>query len=461
MYIRYIFIFIILILSFSCLHQEVYYYGPQTMLPGTTKDMSTAGFWISRHPAPDILILSKDDITSFNNDVRENNDYVRQITELDTAAGDDVKKHVQLIHNYITGMKLYFTNNKRVPKTYYDDLMEQINSGAVPEEITVEFGIINHSTTQKLIPVNEQLIDVPGELFFDITRISTLDTGTPVAIIHESRDKQWVLTHGPISSGWVEKKDISPCSREELKTYTENESFVIVTDVKCEIFLDDTLTGYYDYCRMGNKLPYAHMDENVVEILIPRINDGDNSFQTITAYVKRDKISVGYLDYTPRTIIEQAVKYLNTPYGWGGMFGEQDCSKYIWSVFATTGLILPRNSARQTLAGVNLAKFTSDTANEEKLSIINDQAMPGITLFSFPGHIMLYIGHYNDTPYVIHDVWGYRNKIKGIERLIAINKVAISDLSPGENSKKGSFLSRLRYLNYILPPFEDSTDDSE
>ncbi len=38
---------------------------------------------------------------------------------------------------------------------------------------------------------------------------------------------------------------------------------------------------------------------------------------------------------------------LNQPYGWGDMYGEQDCSRFLQMVFATVGIMLPRDSKDQ------------------------------------------------------------------------------------------------------------------
>ncbi len=47
-----------LILSFTgCATVETLYYSVPGMLPGTTRDMKTAGYWIERHPFPDQIIM--------------------------------------------------------------------------------------------------------------------------------------------------------------------------------------------------------------------------------------------------------------------------------------------------------------------------------------------------------------------------------------------------------------------
>ena len=81
--------------------------------------------------------------------------------------------------------------------------------------------------------------------------------------------------------------------------------------------------------------------------------------------------------------------------------------------------------------------------------MLQNQAVGGATILYFRGHVMLFLGLVNNTPYVIHDIWGYSEKIGTPEDVRVINRIAVSDLSLGEGSKKGSLLKRLRIVRTI------------
>ena len=117
-------------------------------------------------------------------------------------------------------------------------------------------------------------------------------------------------------------------------------------------------------------------------------------------------------------MIDQAFKLINTPYGWGGMFGEQDCSKFLYEIYACAGIYLPRNSTIQSKIGNVILdlKNSDEFTEEEKLNFIKDNCIPGITLFRLRGHIMLYLGNNNEKPYVIHSIWAYREKLPAQDR---------------------------------------------
>ncbi|MBN2398363.1 MAG: hypothetical protein JXI32_08275, partial [Deltaproteobacteria bacterium] len=54
-------------------------------------------------------------------------------------------------------------------------------------------------------------------------------------------------------------------------------------------------------------------------------------------------------------------------------------------------------------------------------------------------------------PYAIHSTWGYREPAWWRDRVRVINRVAVTSLSLGEGSHKGSYLDRLRSIRVIVP----------
>ena len=76
---------------------------------------------------------------------------------------------------------------------------------------------------------------------------------------------------------------------------------------------------------------------------------------------------------------------------------------------------------------------------------------PAISLLYLPGHIMLYIGTENNTPYIIHAIWGTEHFISKKESVVSfINKVVVSNLSIGEGTSKGSLLQRIKKVNTLI-----------
>jgi hypothetical protein len=150
-------------------------------------------------------------------------------------------------------------------------------------------------------------------------------------------------------------------------------------------------------------------------------------------------------------MIDQAFKMLNSPYGWGDMYGEQDCSRFIQEVFSTVGLVMPRNSSQQAQVGILVADLSDQENLDVKTAALEQHAVPGITTLYMKGHIMLYLGMVEGQPFAIHASWGYRDGCPGAissqkcrpEIFHVMNRVVVSDLSLGQGSWKRSLLERL------------------
>lgn len=423
------------------------YFAPPGTLPHTDRSMKTAGFWISRHPSPDKIILSPQEIVAFNQNVQNRLGLTKNLAKWPVLlSGKDIKP---LIKANILEMKeggYLLENGRPADEDFFAGIIKNINLDAMPETITRQFGIVAHYADQRFLPTKESLYEKPDDPDFDYLQNSTLDVGVPVVVVHKSTDQQWYYAESSASAGWVEADKITLVDEDQAMEFMDPKSFIVVTDPKADIFADEEMTRYYDYVLMGVRLPLVRATKSVYEVQLPLRGTG-GKWQK--GYVPVDQAHEGYLAYTPRVVLTQAFKLLNTPYGWGGMYGEQDCSRFVQEVFAVVGIELPRDSKNQAKAGLTPASFAAETTDEGKLSAISKNAVGGITLLNLKGHIMLFVGDYESRLYGIHAIWAYRLPGKGQDSVYVLNRVALSDLSLGEGSKRGSLLKRLQSVSLI------------
>jgi hypothetical protein len=204
---------------------------------------------------------------------------------------------------------------------------------------------------------------------------------------------------------------------------------------------------------MGARFPVLGWRDGVAEIWLP-VKQADGTAALISGFIHGTQVHEGYLDYTPRTVLTQAFKMLHQPYGWGGMYGEQDCSRFLQEIFAPVGIYMPRNSGQQIQTGVDLARGSSFETAQEKLTVLQTKAIGGATLLGMRGHIMLYVGEVDGRPYAIHAVWAYRQPVGAKDDIYVLNRVTLSDLMLGEGSRKGSLLDRLNAIRFLGPHHE-------
>jgi len=178
-----------------------------------------------------------------------------------------------------------------------------------------------------------------------------------------------------------------------------------------------------------------------VTVNVP-VMGADGTLTIQEAYMNAEDVNTGFLPFTARNIYKQALMMLNQPYGWGDMYGEQDCSRFLQMVFATMGIVLPRDSKTQAQVSNSTVDFDGKIKDAVKTAAIA-KAPAATTLLVMKGHIMLYLGTVNGKPYAIHDTTGYKQKVGQKEIPYDIDRVIISDLSLGQGSQKGSLLRRL------------------
>jgi hypothetical protein len=360
-----------------------------------------ADFWIDRIDDPDRTILDPIQIQRFNHQTARLKQLIYPPEAFKTTysglwIGDKVARQFA----FLASKAFYYENGEAFGNRALTNLWHQCNFDAVPEQVTARYGLVVHYAHQRLAPSSNTLLKTPDQRYFDRNQNAALDIGTPLAILHQSADKKWYFTLSPSSYGWVAAEEIALTTRKRMLDFCRSHNFLVTTQPKNALFV----AGHYrDFVRMGVRLPYFGKMGGVMRTALPeRARDG--SLKLTAATIRTDNAHLGYLPYTPRTILTQAFAFLNAPYGWGGMFGEQDCSKFVQEIYAVTGILLPRNSADQEKAGKPLITFTGDTRT--RVEELIHKGKPGSTLLHLPGHIMLYLGSYRGEPYIIHTVWG-------------------------------------------------------
>ena len=430
------FLFYFLVLLFSgCASGERLYLTAPSLLPHTERAMKTPGFWIAQNSSPDQVVFSPQEIEDFNAAIQNELKLTKDITRLPRVmAGEELKASLEKTFKE-------FSQNGNDTTALFNTIHLNMNLDAVPSQITPQFGLVVRYADQRFFPTEEGWYAIRGDIDFDELQNNALDAGTPVAVLHRSLDGRWFYVESPSSDGWVKAEYVALGKKEDIKEFISSASFVIVTRAKADIYLDPQLKEYYDYVQMGVKLPFVKKDKARVQVRLPwRGEDGSLIFKSV--YVREEDVNQGYLAYTPRNTIEQAFELINEPYGWGGMYGEQDCSRFLQEIFAVFGINLPRNSSAQAKTGKLLGQFDAAASDQKKTEILQ-QAPGGVTILPMKGHIMLYLGMADGRAYAIHAVWAYREKGWRKDRVRVINRVAVTDLSLGEGSRKGSLLKRL------------------
>lgn len=422
--------------------------GGPSLVPGTDRSMLTAGYWISRHPSPDALILTPDQIADLNRHIEKDLKTVADITRVQMPdSGLELAAEMRRDILRLQARPRYLPGGHAASDAFYKNLADSMDVAAIPETLHPGYGIAVRFSDQRILPTLEPLYGEPSDTDFDSLQNNTIELGTPLLLLHRTKDLNWTYVRSPFSSGWVESGNIARCAANDAEDFAHPGRFVVILRSKADIYRNPALTISEEFVQMGTRLPLIETGESAYRVLIP-IRDSRGDIVRQQGYVLKNAAREGYLPYTARNTLQQAFEMLNAPYGWGGMYGEQDCSRFIQQVFATVGIRLPRNSADQAKAGKPVAEFGPMTSDDIKIRSLG-LAAGGITTLYMKGHIMLYLGKAGSVPYAIHETWAYRVPGDDGDLIYKINRVAVTDLDLGTGSRGGSLLSRLQSVREI------------
>lgn len=336
-------------------------------------------------------------------------------------------------------------------------------------------GIITTTALVRHLPTMSPYFRDPGaagEGFpFDYMQKSALWIGTPVAITHLSLDRRWAYVQTRLVSGWVEAERIAAVDAKFIAAWRASRLGVIVSDdtiLSVEGKDGDALSGTtVREARIGAILPLAAPPHKGVPrtdpvqfVLVPLRGAGGKAVAAL-ASAPMHEVRKKPVPLTVGNVARIGNAMMGQPYGWGGWFGQRDCSAAMHDLFAPFGIWLPRNSRAQGQVGTRFA--LEGLKPEEKELHIAEKGVPFFSLVSLPGHVGLYLGTYSvdgkDVPVMFHNIWGLRTVSGSGEGArsgrAVIGKAVVTTLRPGAEHKMlaapAGLLERVGGLA-VLPP---------
>lgn len=345
-----------------------------------------------------------------------------------------------------------FGENKiELPQSWFNAIETNINNDTYPNCKQKAITIAN--TSLRLLPSSQGLYsgfkNHSEGYAFDSLQNSALAANTPIFVAHLSKDKDWAYVETSFANGWIPIRDLAFTNSNFISTFKSYKNFIAITKDKTPILMSNKQFLFDG--NIGMILPLIQKTETTATISVTIADENRN------AVLKEAQISLKNavtkpLPLTIKNVSDLANEMLNQPYGWGGQFGNRDCSALLKDLYAPFGIWLPRNSKAQAQNSgvfINLSKLPD--AQKEAMIITN--AVPYLTLLWLPGHIMLYIGEENGKAIVFHNIWGIRTTDVLARKIIG--KSVITTLEPNkgvENADpKGGLLSRVEGMTLLIP----------
>jgi hypothetical protein len=421
------------------------------------------GFWVSRLADASRIVMDDDAIHRQNADLVARDDSVRDIEALPgEMTRADVLEEIRALSSP-PQRTLYDEAGKPLLGTALDALEPALALDRIPERVAVRHGLVTHRADMRTFPTRQRVFSSADDTDIDRFQETALFPGTPLAILHESRDGHWWYAVSPRYAAWIEKRHVALGTPEQVFGYGRKTPYVVVTGATVRTVHTPEQPAVSELqLDMGVRVPLLDdwptdrpvngqnaYTSHVIEL---PVRDGDGRLQLVPALLPRTAdVQRDYLPLTQANLLQQGFKFLGERYGWGHSYNARDCSGFVSEVYRSFGVQLPRNTSAQGVSpAFNTVRFDDNDDRDSKLAVLRT-LQPGDLIY-IPGHVMMVIGQDDGEPYVIHDVTGvsYREP-DGRLRRVPLNAVSVTPLEPLQAGESATLVDRIYSIQKIRP----------
>jgi hypothetical protein len=198
---------------------------------GVTEARLDPDYWI-RRGAGSRIVLDAETIEAQNTKLKQLDRSIHDLEALPAAlAGADVRAWVDRM-SVRPDDPLYDEHGKAVEAAAIDAIVSNANADAIAATQPARFGMVVRRSDLRRFPTRMRLFSEPGVTDIDRFQEDALFPGTPVAIVHESRDGDWWFVVSPRYAAWISRRDVASGTRDEVLAYGRKEPYVVVTGAR-------------------------------------------------------------------------------------------------------------------------------------------------------------------------------------------------------------------------------------
>lgn len=422
------------------------------------------GYWIARQKKQaDRVVLGRAAIEAQNAAMHRDDPSVREIEDLpQTLEAEQVAGWIQAL-SARPEQTLYDSEGKEGTKRQIDRIMANLDIKGIPQTQVTRYGLVLKRAPLRTFPTAVRVFSRAGDTDIDRFQENAFFPGTPVAIVHESRDRAWYFVVGDLYAAWIEKKYVAEGDKAQVFGYARKAPYLVVTGAEERTTTTPEQAQVSDLqLDMGVRVPWlqdwpgdrlvngqAAYASYVIELPI-RGNDG--RLAIVPALLPRTAdVSPDYLPLTRGNLLRQAFKFLGERYGWGHDYDARDCSGFVSEIYRSMGVLLPRNTRDQSVSpALNRIALGEADDRAKREALVRDLQVGDLVYI--PGHVMMVIGHDKGMPYVIHDTNG--GTWRGPDGKLVhgrLNGVSVTPLTPLQFNDTQDYVDRITNIQRIRP----------
>jgi len=432
------------------------------VLPGVVQAQLAPAYWTARLREPDRVILDADAIAAHNARMREREPSLHDIERLPpTIEAGQVRAWIQAASARPT-RTLYDESGEEGSTRAVDRLMLALDLESIPQTQATRYGMVVRRADLRTFPTHMRVFSSPHDRDIDRFQESALFPGTPVAVVHRSRDRRWLFVLSETYAAWIEADAVASGDKAEIFAYTRRVPFIVVTGAQVRtVHTPERPEVSAVLLDMGVRLPLAPWPGDqplngqhpgfghAVELPV-RGEDGTLVFAPALIPRSAD-VAADYLPLTGANLIGQAFKFLGERYGWGHRYDARDCSGFVSEIYRSFGVLLPRNTSAQSRSpGLDGIRIDAGMGHDERLRLLRSSQVGDLVYI--PGHVMMVLGHVDGETYVIHDTSGMSLPAdEGQLRRFHLNGVVVTPLLPLMSDATTPTVDRITSIQRIRP----------
>ena len=421
-------------------------------------------FWVARLHQPDRVVLDAAAIAARNDRLVRIDPSMHDLRLLPaTLEREQVIAWINALSKRPV-KPLYDLEGRPVPSALLEAIAANLDLAAIPARQATRYGLVVQRAALRTFPTALRVFSEAGGTDLDRFQESALFPGTPVVIAQQSHDGEWLFVVSQRYAAWIEARSVAEGARDAVLGYTGKAPFRIVTGAKVQTVFTPAQPRLSELqLDMGVRVPLADVPADAPvngqhpytsHVLELPTRGADGKLRFAPALLQKNSDTAGgYLPLTRANIIRQAFKFLGERYGWGHDYNGRDCSGFVSEVYASMGVLLPRNTGDQA-ASPALDRIGFGAADGQDIPDHgrqdHDMRMQAVAalqvgdLVYIPGHVLLVIGRIGSVPYVIHDIHG-GNVLgaNGALHPLRLNAVSVTPLTPLMFDAAQSYIDRI------------------
>lgn len=289
-----------------------------------------------------------------------------------------------------------------IGENFYKQLAETMDWASATGKLTARYALVTKQSALRTVPTQCPSYRQRWRADLDRFQVTLLKLGEPVLIWHQSSDGQWLFIQNRHAWGWTRRENIALLEEKLWRQWAGEREFVQLLSSREIIAYSAKGKPCQQLLLMGTHLTcYDYSHAGYIVLLPQRSEEGYVQMEQILL-PKDERFAFGYVPFSQSRLLEQGLRCLGEPYGWGGENGYRDCTSLVDDVFGVFGFRLARNSsAQRQMAGVQPISLSLGEVDKEALV----DTLPIGTVLYLPGHAMIYCGRRGDKQVILHGVY--------------------------------------------------------